>query len=144
MVDFRYNKKMTRRLVLSFNDCIASKTRIDWLLDNGEICGLVREYHLLNNIVFFLIRADEDQYKLITFHKDALLIYSIEDIETFLKMSGCNLLTLEESEEPNVEERLHNCLKDLEEWPCTGLIMTNGGCIRVYDYVGDGNNEIAQ
>ena len=143
MIDFRYNKKMTRRLVLSFNDCIASKTRIDWLLDNEEVCGLVKEYHLFKNIVFFLIKADEDQYRLVTFHKNTLLIYSIDNIEAFLKMSGCNLLTLEKSYEPYTEERLHDCLEDLKELPCTGLIMIDGDYIRVYDYVGDGNNEIA-
>lgn len=133
MVDFRFNRNNTKKLVtVAEKTNKISKLRLDWLLDSDKIVGTLKN-GLFDKTIFLVIKGkiseDEEVYKLLCFNTREKNLYLIEDIEEFLKYVG--ITELESFE----KEAVLNLILLLKDVPCSGILTIENDRLYLYDQV---------
>lgn len=116
-----FNKKATKRLIKSNpNGTHMTKLRLDWLLDDGRVCGCLCNNIFGRNTDIFLIQKVDDTYRLIHDDCRGLYIYLILDIEEFLKYVSVEELYCSDQD----------AVRDIIESTAT---FTPGGTVEIQD-----------
>lgn len=133
--NLRLNKKLTRYLnniKLSDEDSV-SMIGVEWNMNYGKHVLGCCYTSLFHNLLFFLQRTEDGQYRLIGGEKNCRF-YIIDDIEAFIEHIGvCMLDLMFEFEEGKYEEVRH-ALHETQELPCQGIIVIEEGRAYVYEH----------
>lgn len=128
MLDVRFNRKMTKKLIKGMAPTKnMTLNHLDWLLEEkNSLCGCIYQPLIGKRIVFLVIK-DKDNYKLVCGGDTLPRLYGIEDIEAFLKFISIDELVVDKKEE------VVNDIKILLDAPITGIVIIDDNKLYLYD-----------